>query len=644
MSMPFSAITVFKKLVGSRNHLSDWYFRFFHTGITRRLNARGLRHYKLIELASKDGLPYVTDEERKAIITLADKTIANSFNLLGSGDKHLNPVPWSTDFISGHEWLSGTYYKKYCQVDLHQHFDVKIPRELSRFHFLLHLVLAFQFTKEEKYLAKAKELVLDWIEKNPLMYSINWGCTMDVGLRAINWIWGLSLCGKDSFDEGFTNKVSGSLYQHGWFIYRNFEGHCFRSNNNHYYSDLAGLLHIAALFKGDEQADEWYGYALHEFYRETRTQILPSGMDYEGSTNYHRLVLEILLTTLIMLKRTGEDIPSDIWFRCEQMFDTTYHLLMPNGEMPIVGDQDNGRCLPWGADGLNDYRYLMSVGAFLFGRDDFKVAGNGFNVYCAIFGGEKTYDHFMAIEMPMDKRQSMSIRDAGFVLMRHSRDYLLFNCDNQGLYRDSNTTLSHTHSDWFSFVLCADGIPFIIDPGTHVYSSDALSRNIFRGTAMHNTIVIDGQNQSEVYEKKLWDMRRKGRVELLRWKSDDKKDEIACCHNGYGNVMHQRGVMYDKAEEMWVIDDLLTGEGEHCYEAHFHLDDGVIITHGEKSCLLEKSGKRLQFTFDSDSVFKVEIKETFLSKSYGLKEGGKEIVVAMNGSCPVTLHTTISKQ
>ena len=42
------------------------------------------------------------------------------------------------------------------------------------------------------------------------------------------------------------------------------------------------------------------------------------------------------------------------------------------------------------------------------------------------------------------------------------------------------------------------GKPFIVDPGTGVYSSDAEMRMKFRSTAMHNTLSIDGYEQNVI--------------------------------------------------------------------------------------------------------------------------------------------------
>ena len=110
------------------------------------------------------------------------------------------------------------------------------------------------------------------------------------------------------------------------------------------------------------------------------------------STNYNRLVLELILIPILVLKTNNHEIPSDIWYRLEKMFEFIMYSLKPDGNSPIIGDKDNGRLLPLGAETTNNFRYLLSLGALLFNRADFKQHGEGFNIYCSILGGEDAYE------------------------------------------------------------------------------------------------------------------------------------------------------------------------------------------------------------------------------------------------------------
>lgn len=625
----------------------DAYFRCFHHSILNRLNRRAdvvLRKLDFQErLCSITRIPQnlnIAEEEKKSIIEAADKAVESVFNLLGSGEKKLIPIPWSTDFISGFEWKPGTYYRKYNQVDLTNSADVKVPREISRCHHLLHLALAYHFTSDKRYAKTCVEHIVNWIDENPFMYSINWGCAMDVGIRAINWIWALSLLKDYQYKES-RKKIYESLYQHGWYIYRNLEGTNWGYNNNHYFSDIVGLLHIAMLFPKDKDAKEWLKFAQSTFFRETRLQILPSGMLYEGSTNYHRLVTELVLTSVVLMKRNDINVPPDIMGRLESMFDIIMQLTMPDGTMPIVGDQDNGRVLPLGVENLNDHRYLLAVGAMLFDRADMKHLCSGYNIYAAVLAGSR--EEYETIKEENVQLKSKLIRDAGFAVMRKDDSYLLFNVDNQGMYRDTGTAMSHTHCDWFSFVLAAKGMLFIVDPGSYVYSSDAKVRNLFRSTRMHNTITIDDENQEKMPEKLLWDYKRKEHPKMIKWSSNTKIDRIECAHDGYSwlgdKITHRRIVDFDKENAAWIITDQVVSEKEHNIALHFHLDENVEVLTNENGLILKKKDLSLVMRFEGGENIDVKIMPSNISKGYGEITDSKEIIVSnkiMNNTKLVT--------
>lgn len=626
-------------VMGNSHHipLRDAYHKACHRQIEKRLGKKtnvcvdDASFWK--SLADATGMRgakiEVSDGEKATIIADADKSMNHVFNLLGSGDVKMDPIKWSADFIHGYEWKKGTYYRDYNQVDLSNNADVKVPREISRCHHLLRLSLAYRFTGEEKYAKTVFDHIENWIEENPLMYSINWGCAMDVGIRAVNWIWALSLLESYKADSKAINKIKVSLYQHGWFIYNNLEGSNYSYNNNHYFSDIVGLLHIAMLFRKDKYAAQWLRFAKLTFFRETRLQVLPSGMTFECTTNYSRLVLELVLTSMVFLKRNGMDVPPDIWQRLESMFEFTMKVTMPDGAMPVVGDQDNGRVLPWGIEDLNDHRCLLTVGALLFNRGDFKQQSTGYNAYAAIFAGTK--DEYDQIKESNTKIESEYIRDAGFALMRKDDNYMLFNADNQGMYRDTGTGLSHTHCDWFSFVLCANGVPFFIDPGSYVYSSDAKARNLFRSTKMHNTVVVDGENQVKMNEKMLWHWNRSTAPRLKKWDSNESQDEVVVEHDAYSwlgdKITHQRRIVFDKEESSWTITDQVKAEKEHKVKVYFHLDGEVKTEIAGKRVTLRSKNVELMMDFDSKESFDVAIEETEISKGYGQKEKSKAIVV-----------------
>ena len=635
-----------------RKRLLDRYFRVFRRRIVRRINiyvGSSINNRDFIDRLSDilyvpEGID-IDSSAKDAIIYQAEKAVNGKYNLLGSGDVEVNPIDWHTDFKTGHKWQPGTFHRNYIQEGIESESDVKVPRELSRCHHLLKLCLAYRFTANEKYAEVCISQILDWIRQNPVMYSINWGCTMDVAIRAVNWMWALRLiAGSEKLDNAAIEKIKISLYQHGWYIYRNPEKE-FVNNSNHYLSDLSGQVHLGLLFSGLKEPTQWLKSGMEELFREIRMEILPTGMSYERSTNYNRLVLEIILVPTLVLKRNKHEVPSDIWYRLEKMFEFIMYSLKPDGTTPIVGDQDNGRLLPFGTEPLINFRYLLSLGAVLFHRADFKHNGEGFNIYSAILGGEGASDKWNSIPEIPSELESKSFPDTGIYIMRDSDNYLMFNATGMGKYPELSPA-GHTHSDLFSFELFTSGKSFLIDPGSYVYTADADMRMLFRSTKMHNTVTVDGHSQNNIRKEMLWRYSRDAVPEGLKWESDNKMDLVSAVHNGYARledpVLHERTVIFDKVNKKWLIKDNLKGKGSHIIEWFFHFDVGIdFAINGNKVETTCKDEKNIVLTFETKPGLMLRKEKSYVSKSYGIKEEGDVLVALINDLLPVKLTIDI---
>jgi uncharacterized heparinase superfamily protein len=629
-----------------------FYYRFFRREIQKDIEKFGRKAIEnqlfLSGINSLISLPNkLTLNSEDAVLSIgeADRLLQNIYNLLGSGDKVLDPMDWHTDFKTGFRWAPGTFYKDYKQEGIDTNFDVKVPRELSRCHHFLKLALSYQLTKDEKYAGLCIRQMENWIQENPLMLSINWGCTMDVAIRAINWIWALRLIsGSLSLTDESVTGIKSSLYEHGWFIYRNPEKNTF-NNHNHYLSDLVGQIHLGLIFQQLPEPKKWLDEGIGELYREMRMQILPTGMSYERSTNYHRLVLELLLVPILLLKRNGHEIPSDIWYRLEKMFEFIMFTLKPNGITPIIGDQDDARLLPFGCEKNTDYRYLLSLGSILFDRADFKKQGDGYNIYCAILGGENSKEKHEVLTEHTSGLTSVSFPDSGFFIMRKEDNYFLFNASGKSRYAEMLSG-THTHSDLLSFELYTQGKSFLIDPGSYVYTADAAQRKLFRSTQMHNTVAIDGESQNIIHKEVLWDFERNAIPEVIKWSSSELNDSIVARHNGYMRlkqpVSHQRTINFDKQNIIWLIKDELAGKGVHLFEWFFHFDTGIdfSINNNEIKTLCG-DGKNILIRMTGNDKIQARKEKSYVSKAYGEKEESFTLILAINSECPVELNIEI---
>jgi len=301
------------------------------------------------------------------------------------------------DFKSGFRWSPKIYYLWTGKhVTLNDLSDVKVPWELSRCQHFVTLGKAYWYTGNEKYAKEFVNQIENWIANNPIELGVNWACTMDVAIRAVNWIWGYYFfCDSQSLTKEFKIEFFKSLFLHGRHIINNLEfGHI---RGNHYLSDIAGLTYLGILFQETKEGKKWLEKGLTALKEEMKFQVHPDGVDFEGSISYHRLVTELFLSATLLCLKNDIDFPQWYMDRLEKMIEFVMYYTKPDGTAPQIGDNDDGRLhilSNYGNGNRLDHRYLLSVGAVLFERKDFKQAAGEFHEEAFWLLGEEGLNSF----------------------------------------------------------------------------------------------------------------------------------------------------------------------------------------------------------------------------------------------------------
>ena len=138
------------------------------------------------------------------------------------------------------------------------------------------------------------------------------------------------------------------------------------------------------------------------------------------------------------------------------------------------------------------------------------------------------------------------------------------------------------------------GQEFFVDPGTFAYHTEGEWRAYFRGTAAHNTVRIDGLDQSQPGGNFMW-LRKAGST-CTRWAASEARDIFEGRHDGYlrlpDSVLHRRRIILEKAHRRVVIEDALEMAGEHAIELFLHCspecevkdhETGAAVIRGERT-------------------------------------------------------------
>jgi len=149
-------------------------------------------------------------------------------------------------------------------------------------------------------------------------------------------------------------------------------------------ADLAALIHLGIIFPEFKEAKMWRELGIKELVAESKKQIHSEGVDFEGSIAYNRFVLELFLSCAVLSKINEIHFPRDFWSQLEIMFEFIAHYLKPDGTAPRIGDDAGDARLLFLSNtsnctnsSSNDHRYLLSLGATLFKREDFGELING---------------------------------------------------------------------------------------------------------------------------------------------------------------------------------------------------------------------------------------------------------------------------
>jgi hypothetical protein len=180
----------------------------------------------------------------------------------------------------------------------------------------------------------------------------------------------------------------------------------------------------------------------------------------------------------------------------------------------------------------------------------------------------------------------------------------------------------HSHNDLLSLVLFAHGQHWLIDPGAYVYTADYAARNLFRSTAYHNTVQVDGAEINPYDPARLFSMDKDAQPRVEAWVADDDYDYFAASHPGYARlaepVIHQRQVFFDKREQLWIVQDRLSGAGSHRLEWHWRFAAEVSLCLENKHLSARnEAGQALHLWLMAGDSAQLTVEEGWVSPGYG---------------------------
>jgi hypothetical protein len=508
------------------------------------------------------------------------------------------PPRWNRDPKTGIE-APLVYGKSLDYRDADIVGDIKYLWEPNRHLHLVTLAQAYALSGNRKYFQTLAEHLESWFIACPYRMGANWASALEAGIRLINWSIAWQLIGgansrifQDSHYLDLRARWLRSVYEHAEFIRGWFSLHS--SANNHLIGEAAGLFIAGLTWPHWHRSRAWVGLGKQILEREALAQNAPDGVNREQAVSYQQFVLDFLLICLLAGKANGEWFSADYEARLEAMLDYLASIMDAGGNVPQFGDADDGYLTKLSVEEHSAYRSLLATGAVLFHRGDFKLKAGALDDKTRWLAGPKAEAQYLELDAEKTRlplRQTFP--EGGYYVLGCEFDTpneirLVADAGPLG-YR---SIAAHGHADALSFTLSAGGREFLIDPGTYAYHTQGAWRSYFRGTSAHNTVRVDGEDQSVQGGNFMW--LKKANAGCSLWLSSAQKDSFEGWHDGYTRlvdpVRHRRLIELDKVARRVLVEDTLDMAEEHEVELFFHcheecqleaLEDGFILRRGE---------------------------------------------------------------
>jgi hypothetical protein len=228
--------------------------------------------------------------------------------------------------------------------------------------------------------------------------------------------------------------------------------------------------------------------------KQLEIQILNDGGHYECSPMYHGIILsKILLLLEVAINNKDYNFVNFLKQKVEVMSGWLIQYCFPDGSLALMNDA---------AEGVAPTMNLIKEAINKFGLEP----------------------------------KFLPLKDSGFKkLVGRNWECIIKVGNIKPTYQPG-----HTHADMLTFCLWEKNLgQFVVDPGISTYNNNK-QRYIERSTASHNTVSINGNNQSDV-----WGSFRIGKRAYIKLISERNNELLYEVKNHSSNIVHLRTFSYE---------------------------------------------------------------------------------------------------
>ncbi|MBL1149413.1 MAG: alginate lyase family protein [Armatimonadetes bacterium] len=537
--------------------------------------------------------------ERAHVLEDAEALVRGEWVLFGRKVALDSPPRWNANPMTGNTWPDAPS-KKIDYHDTKLAGDPKFTWELGRLTWLPTLAIAYEVTQDDKFKERLNLLLSDFLDRNPVGWGIHHTSGIEMGVRNLTISLAISAC-PSAFSEPNFKRSVGFIAQQALWLRSNLS--LGSSANNHLLAEASGMAVAALCAPNSRRLTPLRNLGLRLLRAELLKQVNADGGPAEHSFEYLPFILELFLIPFAMERAAGRGNTAPSAERLHRSLEFLRAVLLPDGGLPKVGDQDDARvALPMEA--FSRARLVANALAAFLGQP-------------AVSSADTALARLMFGETPHPKPPQDLHREfeaSGYTLWRRDPWMLLLDHGDLGYL----SLAAHGHADALSICLYHGSTPVIADPGMAHYHDDLESRDRLRSTPAHATVSFDGRSQSEMLGPFLWGRR----ANICR-----QSQGFECAW--YTGEIHWRSVVFES--NLIRIEDKTSRPGGRIHfplgpscSVEFHEDCALVSWPGGS---LEIRGKGIGEWTLHDSLFAPRFSHTLPTKSLSADMNGLEATI-----------------
>ena len=412
--------------------------------------------------------------------------------------------------------------------------DIKGVWELSRFAWAYALVRAWLRDGNDRHVELFWTTLEDWMTRNPPNRGPNWMCGQEAALRLIAVTYATQAFRDHPSTTDERLRLVARLADVTGRRIRFHLDYALSQQNNHGISEAIGLQTVATFWPGLAGSSEWYQTGMAALAEQCAELIGPDGGFSQHSSNYHRLLLQLLTWSEIVERSVNDTLPEKVRAQAIIATDFLATLLEEDGTVPRYGADDGANLFPLSGCGYEDFRPAIGAALALFKGE--RLSSGPWDETALLLLGPVAASAAPSVQV------AAAFPAAGIFEFRHSRGALFFRAPKQFRTRPSHADQLHVSLRW-------DGEWIAEDPGTYSYNAPG-GWDGFAGSSFHNLVTVGDADT----------MRRAGRFLWLPWTTCDVRpqfDGVRASHLGFPGFKTSRRVM--RVANGFVIVDRLIG-------------------------------------------------------------------------------------